>query len=172
MISQEICPGKAQLIDLIEGKLADAEEAEAVRHIEDCEECQRAVEQLAPARNELLPLRANGAELQLETREEALKHAMDRLHSDGSIEIETECESTSDDDSLKILSPSDRANSLGRLGPYEVMEIIGRGGMGTVFKAIDTTLDRVVAVKILSPALASSAMTPTFSVCCLASASR
>ena len=50
MISQEICPGKAQLIDLIEGKLADAEEAEAVRHIEDCEECQRAVEQLARSR--------------------------------------------------------------------------------------------------------------------------
>ena len=34
-----------------------------------------------------------------------------------------------------------------RLGPYEVIALIGAGGMGEVYKARDTRLDRIVAVK-------------------------
>ncbi len=41
-----------------------------------------------------------------------------------------------------------------RLGPYEMLASIGAGGMGQVYKARDTRLDRVVAVKILSPVFA------------------
>ena len=41
-----------------------------------------------------------------------------------------------------------------RLGPYEMIASIGAGGMGQVYKARDTRLDRVVAVKILPPVFA------------------
>ena len=42
-----------------------------------------------------------------------------------------------------------------RLGPYEVTEPIGKGGMGEVYRARDTKLKRDVAIKVLPEAFAS-----------------
>src|SRR5229473_1597089 len=41
-----------------------------------------------------------------------------------------------------------------KLGPYEILAPIGKGGMGEVYKARDTKLDREVAIKVLPAALA------------------
>ena len=46
---------------------------------------------------------------------------------------------------------------LTRLGPYELMSSIGRGGMGEVYRGRDTRLNRTVAVKVLPPDMAHSA---------------
>ena len=42
-----------------------------------------------------------------------------------------------------------------RIGPYEITAAIGAGGMGEVYRALDTTLDRDVAIKVLPELLAS-----------------
>src|SRR6201998_728705 len=44
-----------------------------------------------------------------------------------------------------------------RLGPYEVLSAIGAGGMGEVYRARDTRLNRIVAVKILPDHLSGRA---------------
>ena len=41
-----------------------------------------------------------------------------------------------------------------RLGPYEIVAAIGAGGMGEVYRARDTRLDRIVAIKVLPAQLA------------------
>jgi serine/threonine protein kinase len=47
-----------------------------------------------------------------------------------------------------------------RLGPYEIISALGAGGMGEVYKARDTRLDRIVAIKILPEALAADPQFP------------
>jgi serine/threonine protein kinase len=58
---------------------------------------------------------------------------------------------------LNWLAPSDDPHRLGRLGGYEISGVVGVGGMGVVLKAIDPALDRVVAIKVMAPHLASHA---------------
>src|ERR1700688_4738988 len=43
-----------------------------------------------------------------------------------------------------------------RLGPYEILSGIGAGGMGEVYRAKDTRLDRIVAIKVLPAHLADT----------------
>jgi uncharacterized protein (TIGR03067 family) len=57
---------------------------------------------------------------------------------------------------LGFLAPGTRPGSIGRLGHYEILEVIGKGGFGTVLKAFDDKLHRVVAIKVLSPAYADN----------------
>ena len=57
---------------------------------------------------------------------------------------------------LGFLGPATRPDSLGRMGHYEVLQVLGKGGFGIVFRAFDGVLQRVVAVKVLAPALAAT----------------
>src|SRR5258705_517372 len=43
-----------------------------------------------------------------------------------------------------------------QLGPYEIVSPLGAGGMGEVYRALDTRLDRTVAIKVLPSHLSSS----------------
>jgi serine/threonine protein kinase/endogenous inhibitor of DNA gyrase (YacG/DUF329 family) len=57
-------------------------------------------------------------------------------------------------DGFDFLAPPDGPDEIGRLAHYRVLQLIGRGGMGFVFEAVDTQLNRSVALKVLSPELA------------------
>src|SRR5262245_43460824 len=59
---------------------------------------------------------------------------------------------------MGFLQPSDKPELLGQLGHYEILEVIGKGGMGIVLRAFDSKLHRVVAIKVMAQQLAANAV--------------
>jgi serine/threonine protein kinase len=56
-----------------------------------------------------------------------------------------------------FLAPPQHAEEIGWLGPYRVLGVIGRGGMGVVFRAEDPQLKRKIALKAMLPSSATNA---------------
>ena len=80
--------------------------------------------------------------------QELLDDSLDEeVGRDGSPGLELDPESVEVDAVLAALGPTDDPRMLGRLGGYEIVGVIGRGGMGVVLKGFDTALNRYVAIK-------------------------
>jgi serine/threonine protein kinase len=134
----QACAGDAALRKQVESLLAAHERSGQFLDVPACE--QIGVAALAPERP--------GA-----TIEESMSRPRRELPPD------TEAEPTNgepQDLSLDFLEFSGKPGSLGRLAHYEVVEVLGRGGFGTVVKAFDEKLHRMVAIKIMSATMAST----------------
>ena len=82
------------------------------------------------------------------------------LRNDDTLTVDGDAMSAKNDredesEDLAFLTPSTRPDSLGRLGHYEMLQVLGRGGFGIVFRAFDDILQRVVAVKVMAPQIAT-----------------
>jgi serine/threonine protein kinase/dienelactone hydrolase len=71
-----------------------------------------------------------------------------------------------DDEALPVTPPAVRTRppvfeAGRRIGPYEIVRLIGAGGMGEVYEARDTRLDRTVAIKVLPTPLEPDSSLPT-----------
>jgi serine/threonine protein kinase len=124
---------------LLQDGLPREQQAEVVDHLDGCEQCQEALEGLAADKSWWAYLR------QLHESEESKKPNRE-LSESGSGE----------DFPIGFLTPSEDPAHLGRLGPFAVTEVVGRGGMGVVLKAWDAALNRPVAIKVLAPQFASN----------------
>ena len=121
---------------LLDDRLDPEDQATLTGHLELCPQCREALERMAAASRDWGDVRLLG---ETEDAEATL---------DGADSAAFE---------LSFLDPPTDPTHLGRIGAYEVVEVIGRGGNGVVLKAIDPSLDRLVAIKVLSPTVAASA---------------
>ncbi|XZE22029.1 serine/threonine-protein kinase [Pirellulaceae bacterium SH449] len=77
-------------------------------------------------------------------------------HGTPGFEQDVSCTVWSKSMAEQLLSPPSHPEMLGRIGRYDVERLIGSGGMGIVFKAYDSDLNRPVAIKVLAPYLAGN----------------
>jgi uncharacterized protein (TIGR03067 family) len=132
---------------LLCGNLSEAEERELTLHLNTCEDCRRALTEQAAA-----PEAWREAEMLLNPA--AFVADSDDDDCDAGLP-QSSRQSLQIQNVLDALSPTDDPRMLGRLGGYEISGIVGAGGMGVVLKAVDPSLDRTVAIKVMSPHLAS-----------------
>src|SRR5262249_6433348 len=130
----------ALLQSALAGNLPAEDESALQSHLEACEACSAALERMA-----------GGTALCQEAAALLTGDEFDAALPPGE-------EWSEADFTVEHLEPADRPNVLGRLGGYDVLEIIGRGGMGVVLKGFERELKRYVAIKVLAPHLAQSSV--------------
>jgi formylglycine-generating enzyme required for sulfatase activity/predicted Ser/Thr protein kinase len=154
LMSSSSCPGPDLLQGLLDDSLPTDRRLTLTRHLDECEHCRQALENLASPSG-AWSMTARHLAGRPPPLEGALQQLLERLQH------RPRLPPTMLDDSrvpaLDFLGPSQNLGELGRLGRYEVRGIIGIGGMGIVFEAVDPALNRTVAIKVMAAPLATNA---------------
>ena len=142
MNSTNACLSESEISRLLSTDTPSTETAEAELHLAECGACRSTIEtMIADSRwwDEAEQTLATSA-IWSTVRENAAREA----------------EPSTNVRMLELLGPTDDPAMLGRVGAYEIIGILGFGGMGVVFKGHDGALNRYVAIKMLLPHLAVS----------------
>src|SRR5262245_23556542 len=145
MASPALCPEPALLKQLLDESLPRDQQAPLNQHLETCAHCQKTLEGLVAGKESWAELANQLGRERPDAGQAAARGAGCLTASAGEGES-----------SLDFLSPAEKPGSLGRLGHYDILEVIGKGGMGIVLRAFDGALQRVVAIKVMAAQLATS----------------
>ncbi|XZE54369.1 protein kinase domain-containing protein [Planctomycetaceae bacterium SH139] len=116
------------------------------QHLDHCQFCRQSLERLAAAPDYWL-----AAAESLDTR-------ADFMFETSASRSQLASQFDPGPDLRHWLSPTETAGAMGRVEHYDVLGVLGIGGMGLVLRAFDTSLQRTVAIKTLRPELATQAM--------------
>lgn len=157
-MAEQNCPPKQTLLDFAARRGNVSQRSEIQAHLDQCAPCRQAV--------------ATASEFTADAQRTSANYTSDSLVVSGSylgceiIDVDSSEPATrplvSSEEELhsrfdfRLLGPPREAGALGHLGKYVVLETLGYGGMGVVFRAKDEQLLRTVAIKVMSRDLASS----------------
>jgi serine/threonine protein kinase len=150
------CP-KAQLALLIGDELSSADTSHLMDHLESCSACQSELQSLSADdrwwRRARLGLAGAQTDDQCRLAETETRDCRIDTFLDGDSQ-------SNRDDSLRAvlgtLDPPSHPELLGRIDEFDIEEKIGQGGMGVVFRGFDRSLNRPVAIKVMSPHLGAN----------------
>jgi len=131
------CCSIETLKSALAGSLSRCDEDALHQHLDDCEACSAEIERMAGC-------------------DTFCPEAASLLTEDAMDEAVTSEVWSAVDFGVEFLDSVDDPDFLGSLGGYQIVEVIGRGGMGFVLKGFDPELKRYVAIKALAPHLAQS----------------
>jgi hypothetical protein len=146
------CPSSVELRDLLEGNRSDAEQAQLISHLDQCGCCQHSLEALANGDIDFSATLLEQATYKAPASDSAYWPAV--KNAERALTTATPAPTVSAEISLAFLDPPADGGHLGSLANFNVVRVVGRGGMGIVLHAVDTCLQRDVAIKILDPEFA------------------
>ncbi|MDG2013811.1 MAG: serine/threonine-protein kinase [Pirellulaceae bacterium] len=140
------CDGR-RLDAMLQSDTPCDDQEELLVHLENCELCQHRLSENAASKEDWKRITEAIAS------RSGAKGAAPRIEAPT---LDQQTMSWTESTSKHLLSPPSHPEMLGRLGRYEIEKLIGSGGMGIVFKAFDSELNRSVAIKMLAPYLSAS----------------
>jgi hypothetical protein len=150
------CPPAGVLEEFLLGRLAEEEQEQLAQHVLCCPGCVarmntvRAEDALVESMRGGQPADPDGdsvTHLIRRLRDRAAAgQAPATVHHGGATGVPPEAQG--------VLAPPQADGEMGRLGGYRVLAVLGVGGMGVVFRAVDAQLERPVALKVLLPGVA------------------
>ncbi len=142
------CPATDTLRRVAAAEAPPGEESQVRDHLNGCAACRERFERALGTTAEYFALPDENVELTAEELRElssrCLPLGVNALQREDGVELA---------DGLGLPPPRGRP-FLARLGPYDVVSVRGKGGMGLVLKGYDSALQRYVALKVMLPSLA------------------
>jgi len=138
-----LCPEPQQWSLLCQGQLSHTQVEELTRHLEECPRCAAAVQALDGEDSLAQAMRGRDTELG-EAVGQLIVRLKGWLSGPGPESAGGDPQRTT-----TLLAPPRGPGEIGRLGDYQVLQLLGTGGMGSVYLARQARLSRLVALKVI-----------------------